>query len=49
LKPDEITFAVPWEMFARMVQRYRESFLTRPTWAVVRKKIALSRKVWKET
>jgi uncharacterized protein (DUF169 family) len=49
LKPDEITFAVPWEMFARMVQRYRESFLTRPVWAVVRKKIALSRKVWKET
>jgi uncharacterized protein (DUF169 family) len=49
LKPDEITFAVPWEMFARMVQRYRESFLTRPTWAVVRKKIALSRKAWKET
>jgi uncharacterized protein (DUF169 family) len=48
LKPDEITFAVPWEMFARMVQRYRDSFLTRPTWATVKKKIALSRKVWKE-
>ena len=30
LKPDEITFAVPWEMFARMVTRYRESFLTSP-------------------
>ncbi len=49
LKPDEITFAVPWEMFARMVTRYRDSFLTRPTWAAVRKKIELSRKVWKET
>jgi hypothetical protein len=48
MSPDEITFAVPWEMFARMVQRYRESFLTRPTWALVRKKIELSRKVWKE-
>jgi uncharacterized protein (DUF169 family) len=48
LKPDEITFAVPWEMFARMVTRYRDSFLTRPTWATVRKKIELSRKVWKE-
>lgn len=36
-------------MFARMVTRYRESFLTRPAWATVRKKIALSRKVWKET
>ncbi len=48
LKPDEITFAVPWEMFVRMVQRYRDSFLMRPTWALVRKKIELSRKVWKE-
>jgi len=49
LKPDEISFAVPWEMFARMVSRYRESFLTKPTWATVRKKIDLSRKAWKET
>jgi uncharacterized protein (DUF169 family) len=49
LKPDEITFTVPWEMFVRMVTRYRESFLTKPTWAMVRKKIALSRKAWKET
>ncbi len=49
LKPDEITFAAPWEMFARMTTRYRESFLTRPAWASVRKKIELSRKVWKET
>ncbi|MEJ2671197.1 MAG: DUF169 domain-containing protein [Deltaproteobacteria bacterium] len=48
LKPDEITFAVPWEMFARMVRRYKDSFLTKPTWATVRKKIALSQKVWKE-
>ncbi len=48
LKPDEITFAAPWEMFVRMVSRYRDSFLTRPTWATVRKKIELSRKVWKE-
>jgi hypothetical protein len=48
LKPDEITLAVPWERFARMVKRYRESFLTRPTWAMVKKKIELSRKVWKE-
>jgi uncharacterized protein (DUF169 family) len=48
LKPDELTLAVPWEMFTRMVTRYRESFLTRPTWALVKKKIELSRKVWKE-
>ena len=49
LKPDEITFAAPWEMFARMVQRYRESFLTKKSWSLVRKKIELSRKTWKET
>jgi uncharacterized protein (DUF169 family) len=48
LKPDEITFAVPYEMFQRMVARWRESFLTRETWAGVRKKIALSRKAWGE-
>ena len=48
LKPDEITFAAPWEMFARMVHRWRESFLARDTWAMVRKKIALSHKTWKE-
>jgi uncharacterized protein (DUF169 family) len=49
LKPDEITFAVPWEMFRRMVARWRESFLTRHAWATVRQKIALSQKTWKET
>jgi uncharacterized protein (DUF169 family) len=48
LKPDEITLAVPWEMFDRMVQRYRESFLTKKSWALVRKKIELSRKTWNE-
>jgi uncharacterized protein (DUF169 family) len=48
LKPDEITFAVPWEMFERMVNRWRESFLTKQAWVTVRKKIELSRKTWKE-
>jgi uncharacterized protein (DUF169 family) len=48
LKPDEITFAVPYEMFERMVRRWRESFLARETWTMVRKKIELSRKAWKE-
>jgi uncharacterized protein (DUF169 family) len=48
LKPDEITFAVPYEMFDRMVKRWRESFLTKETWKSVRKKIELSRKAWKE-
>jgi hypothetical protein len=46
LRPDEITFAVPYEMFRRMVIRWQESFLTTRTWGMVKKKIALSRKVW---
>lgn len=48
LKPDEITFAVPYEMFERMVRRWRDSFLTKEVWKTVRKKIELSRKAWKE-
>jgi uncharacterized protein (DUF169 family) len=46
LKPDEITFAVPWKMFRRFTARWRESFLTKPAWGAVRKKIDLSRKKW---
>lgn len=48
LKPDEITFTVPYEMFERMVHRWRDSFLTKEAWKTVRKKIELSRKAWKE-
>jgi uncharacterized protein (DUF169 family) len=48
LKPDEITFAVPYEMFQRMLSRWRDSFLTKEAWKTVRKKIELSRKAWKE-
>ncbi len=48
LKPDEITFAVPWEMFQRFASRWRESFLTKQAWGTVRKKIELSHKTWKE-
>ncbi len=48
LKPDEITFAVPHEMYRRMINRWPESFLTNHTWANVKKKIARSRKVWGE-
>jgi uncharacterized protein (DUF169 family) len=48
LKTDEITFAVPLEMFRRMVRRWPESFLTSKTWATVRKKIERSRKAWEE-
>ncbi len=48
LKPDELSFSVPWELFARMARRWPESFLTTDTWATVKKKIALSSRAWKE-
>jgi uncharacterized protein (DUF169 family) len=48
LKPDEITFTMPWEMFVRMVQRRQESFLMTKTWEGIRKKIERSRKAWGE-
>jgi uncharacterized protein (DUF169 family) len=48
LKPDEITFTVPTEMFRRMVERWQESFLTSKAWEVVSKKIVRSRKAWGE-
>jgi uncharacterized protein (DUF169 family) len=49
LKPDEITFSVPYEMFERMVARWRETFLTTDTWAMIKKRIALSKGKWGET
>jgi hypothetical protein len=49
LKVDEMTFAVPHEMFRRMVTRWPESFLTGHTWATVRKKIARSERAWGES
>jgi len=48
LKPDELTFTVPLEMFERMVLRWPESFLKTPTWEIVRKKIDRSRRIWGE-
>ncbi len=49
LKTDEITFAVPYELFTRMVMRWQESFLTTKTWSMVKTKIALSKRTWGET
>ncbi len=48
MKPDEISFTVPFEMFSRMIFRWSESFLKTPTWDIVRKKIDRSRRTWKE-
>lgn len=47
-RPDELSFAAPWELFRRLASRWPESFLTGETWAGVRKKIRHSRKVWGE-
>jgi len=47
-RPDELSFAMPFALFEKMVARWPESFLTTPTWAGVKKKIAKSRKVWGE-
>ncbi len=48
LKPDEITFTVPREMFEAMLHRWDQSFLTTDTWKNIRKKVQRSRKVWEE-
>lgn len=48
LKTDELTFAMPTEMFDRMVARWRESFLTKEAWTHVKKKIEKSRATWGE-
>ena len=47
-KTDELSFTVPFQMFRDMLNRYKESFLSTKTWALVQKKIARSKKVWGE-
>lgn len=49
LKPDELTLAMPTEMFDRMVYRWRDSFLSKEAWTHVKKKIEKSRTAWGET
>ncbi|MGB5986898.1 MAG: DUF169 domain-containing protein [Desulfobacterales bacterium] len=48
-KTDELSFTVPREMFARMLDRQEESFLGTKTWQGVQKKILRSKKAWGET
>jgi uncharacterized protein (DUF169 family) len=47
-RPDELSFAVPWELFRQMAARWQDSFLTGELWAGVRRKIQLSDKTWGE-
>lgn len=48
MKPDEMTFTVPFALYRKFLARWEESFLTTPTWGVVRKKIARSKAAWGE-
>jgi uncharacterized protein (DUF169 family) len=47
-KTDELSFTIPHAMFQSMLLRWKDSFLTTSTWAVVRKKIQRSKKAWGE-
>lgn len=47
-RPDELSFAMPWELFGLLACRWPDSFLSGETWAGVKKKIRHSRKVWGE-
>jgi len=49
LKTDELTFAVPFDLYREMIERWDESFLTTDTWKTVKKKIEKSRRTWKES
>ncbi len=46
LKTDEITFTVPYKMFEMMINRFKESFLTKRAWQAVKKRIAKSEAKW---
>ncbi len=48
VKPDELSFTIPFQMFTEMLNRYEESFLNEKTWKTVQKKITRSKKVWGE-
>jgi len=47
-KTDELSFTVPFDMFANMLTRFEDSFLTSKTWSIVGKKITRSKKAWEE-
>lgn len=48
LDTDEMTLAVPFEMFERFLDKWPESYLTTDTWEGIRKKIARSREAWSQ-
>jgi uncharacterized protein (DUF169 family) len=48
VKPDELSFTIPFQMFTDMINRHKESFLKSKAWSNVQKKIARSKKAWGE-
>jgi uncharacterized protein (DUF169 family) len=48
MKTDEISFAVPFELFQRMLNCWEESFLKTEYWAAAMNKIRESHQVWGE-
>lgn len=48
MKPDELSFAVPFGLYCKMLDSMGTSALVRDTWAGVRKKVMKSRKAWGE-
>ncbi|MBU2548428.1 MAG: DUF169 domain-containing protein [Proteobacteria bacterium] len=48
LKTDEITLAVPYDLYLQMAERWSESFLRTPVWKTSMKKVARSRRAWGE-
>ena len=48
LKTDEMTFAVPYSLYQKMLDLWDKSFLTTDTWKLVKKKIERSKKTWGE-
>ncbi len=47
-KTDELSCAVPYSMYTKMVGQWEQSFLTTNTWKTAKKKIERSQKIWGE-
>jgi hypothetical protein len=46
MKPDELTFAVPFRLYEKMLACMEASSLTRHTWEGNRKKVSKSKRAW---
>lgn len=45
---DELSLSLPYEMFKKMVEKWRESFLTTHTWVSLKRRREKSREVWEK-